>query len=171
MSLRVRVARWSSRSWTRSRARYTVDEQVVHTGSDQPGAGQTPGAVAELVLAQGSPGSARTRSAAPTPQWCDHPPLGGLARRREVRGADVPDSGPGAAARREGPARRSPFSRAHPSWWYEEAPNVGHVPQLELPREWTAGHILGWLPIKAAQAARETSGVDRTSRRQPTLSS
>lgn len=33
---------------------------------------------------------------------------------------------------------------ANPTWRFEVAPDVGHVPQLEVP-EWTAGHILGWL--------------------------
>jgi pimeloyl-ACP methyl ester carboxylesterase len=33
---------------------------------------------------------------------------------------------------------------ANPSWRFEVAPDVGHVPQLEVP-EWTAGHLLAWL--------------------------
>jgi len=33
---------------------------------------------------------------------------------------------------------------ANPSWRFEVAPNVGHVPQLEVP-EWTARRILDWL--------------------------
>lgn len=33
---------------------------------------------------------------------------------------------------------------ANPSWRFEVAPDVGHVPQLEVPA-WTAGHILDWL--------------------------
>jgi len=33
---------------------------------------------------------------------------------------------------------------ANPSWRFEVAPDVGHVPQLEVP-EWTAGHIRAWL--------------------------
>jgi pimeloyl-ACP methyl ester carboxylesterase len=35
-------------------------------------------------------------------------------------------------------------ANAHPSWRFEVAEGVGHVPQLEAP-EWTAGHILDWL--------------------------
>jgi pimeloyl-ACP methyl ester carboxylesterase len=33
---------------------------------------------------------------------------------------------------------------ANPSWRFEVAPDVGHVPQLEVP-EWTAARILDWL--------------------------
>jgi len=33
---------------------------------------------------------------------------------------------------------------ANPTWSFEVAPDVGHVPQLEVP-EWTAGRILDWL--------------------------
>jgi pimeloyl-ACP methyl ester carboxylesterase len=33
---------------------------------------------------------------------------------------------------------------ANPSWRFEVARGVGHVPQLEVP-EWTAGHVLSWL--------------------------
>ena len=36
---------------------------------------------------------------------------------------------------------------ANPSWRFEVAPDVGHVPQLEVPA-WTAGHILDWLTSK-----------------------
>jgi len=35
-------------------------------------------------------------------------------------------------------------ARANPSWRFEVAEGVGHVPQLEAP-DWTAGHILDWL--------------------------
>jgi hypothetical protein len=35
-------------------------------------------------------------------------------------------------------------SAANPSWRFEVAPDVGHVPQLEVP-EWTAARILEWL--------------------------
>jgi pimeloyl-ACP methyl ester carboxylesterase len=48
-------------------------------------------------------------------------------------------------------------AKAHPSWRYEEAPDVGHVPQLEVPG-WTAGHILDWLDSDAARAASESRG-------------
>ena len=46
-------------------------------------------------------------------------------------------------------------ARANPSWRFEVADGVGHVPQLEAP-EWTAGHILDWIaehPEMAGQAA------------------
>ncbi len=46
-------------------------------------------------------------------------------------------------------------ARANPSWRFEVADDVGHVPQLEAP-EWTAGHILDWIddhPEMAGQAA------------------
>ena len=45
-------------------------------------------------------------------------------------------------------------ARANPSWRYEEAPDVGHVPQLEVPR-WTAERILDWLSTQGAGAAQE----------------
>jgi pimeloyl-ACP methyl ester carboxylesterase len=47
-------------------------------------------------------------------------------------------------------------ARAHPSWSLVELPGVGHVPQLETPRE-CADAILSWLDSagwSAAQAAR-----------------
>jgi pimeloyl-ACP methyl ester carboxylesterase len=37
---------------------------------------------------------------------------------------------------------------ANPSWRFEVAPDVGHVPQLEVP-EWTASRILDWLATDA----------------------
>lgn len=43
---------------------------------------------------------------------------------------------------------------ANPSWRFEVAPDVGHVPQLEVP-EWTAGRILDWL-------ATDVPGYHRT---------
>lgn len=44
---------------------------------------------------------------------------------------------------------------ANPSWRFEVAPDVGHVPQLEVP-EWTAGHVLDWLATDAQDAAVAT---------------
>ncbi|MEO6144877.1 MAG: alpha/beta hydrolase [Dermatophilaceae bacterium] len=44
---------------------------------------------------------------------------------------------------------------ANPSWRFEVAPDVGHVPQLEVP-EWTARHLLGWLATEARDAAAAT---------------
>ena len=46
---------------------------------------------------------------------------------------------------------------ANPSWRFRVAPDVGHVPQLEVP-EWTAGHILDWLATDARDAALLTKG-------------
>ncbi|MHB8796758.1 MAG: alpha/beta fold hydrolase [Candidatus Nanopelagicales bacterium] len=43
-------------------------------------------------------------------------------------------------------------ARANPAWQYEEAADVGHVPQLEVP-EWTAERILGWLAAQPGAAA------------------
>ena len=45
---------------------------------------------------------------------------------------------------------------ANPSWRFEVAPDVGHVPQLEVP-EWTAGHILAWLATEV-RGQRRTDG-------------
>jgi pimeloyl-ACP methyl ester carboxylesterase len=55
-------------------------------------------------------------------------------------------------------------ARAHPSWRYGEAPDVGHVPQLEVP-EWTAGQILDWLGTQAQAAAREAGCTVRPAAR------
>jgi pimeloyl-ACP methyl ester carboxylesterase len=38
---------------------------------------------------------------------------------------------------------------ANPSWRFEMAPDVGHVPMLEVP-DWTAGRILEWLASEVA---------------------
>jgi pimeloyl-ACP methyl ester carboxylesterase len=49
-------------------------------------------------------------------------------------------------------------ARAHPSWRFEVARDVGHVPQLEVP-EWTAAQILDWLgtgALAASTRARHT---------------
>jgi pimeloyl-ACP methyl ester carboxylesterase len=42
-------------------------------------------------------------------------------------------------------------ARANPSWQFEVAHGVGHVPQLEAP-QWTAQHILSWLAKHPARA-------------------
>jgi len=44
---------------------------------------------------------------------------------------------------------------ANPTWRFEVAPDVGHVPQLEVP-DWTAGRILGWLATDAGEAVSST---------------
>ena len=44
---------------------------------------------------------------------------------------------------------------ANPSWRFEVAPDVGHVPLLEAPA-WTASHILDWLATDASDAAALT---------------
>jgi pimeloyl-ACP methyl ester carboxylesterase len=41
---------------------------------------------------------------------------------------------------------------ANPSWRFEVAAGVGHVPMLEAP-EWTAKHLLDWLPTARQPAA------------------
>jgi pimeloyl-ACP methyl ester carboxylesterase len=43
-------------------------------------------------------------------------------------------------------------AKANPSWRFEVAEGIGHVPQLEVP-EWTAVQILGWLAENPAAAA------------------
>jgi pimeloyl-ACP methyl ester carboxylesterase len=47
---------------------------------------------------------------------------------------------------------------ANPSWHLDVAPDVGHVPMLEVP-EWTAGRILGWLATDVS-GQRRTGGAD-----------
>jgi pimeloyl-ACP methyl ester carboxylesterase len=44
---------------------------------------------------------------------------------------------------------------ANPTWRFEVAPDVGHVPQLEVP-DWTAGRILDWLATDAGEAVSST---------------
>jgi len=39
----------------------------------------------------------------------------------------------------------------HPEWKLVTYPDVGHVPQLEVP-EWTADHLLDWLDREGATA-------------------
>lgn len=54
-------------------------------------------------------------------------------------------------------------ARANPSWRFEVAEGIGHVPQLEAP-EWTADRILSWIdahPEMASQAAQATRGAGR----------
>jgi len=47
---------------------------------------------------------------------------------------------------------------ANPSWRFEVAPDVGHVPQLEVP-EWTAGRILDWL-VTDVPGCHRTDDID-----------
>jgi pimeloyl-ACP methyl ester carboxylesterase len=56
---------------------------------------------------------------------------------------------PVAAARR--------LSRAHPSWRFEIAPDIGHTPMLEAP-EWTGAAIDDWLAREGASASVMASG-------------
>lgn len=54
-------------------------------------------------------------------------------------------------------------AKANPSWQFEVAEGIGHVPQLEAP-EWTADRILTWIaahPEMARQAAHATRGAGR----------
>jgi pimeloyl-ACP methyl ester carboxylesterase len=48
-------------------------------------------------------------------------------------------------------------AKANPSWSLVELPDVGHVPQLEAPRE-TAAAIKQWLGSEGQQAAKLTTG-------------
>jgi pimeloyl-ACP methyl ester carboxylesterase len=43
----------------------------------------------------------------------------------------------------------------NPAWRFAVAPDVGHVPQLEVP-EWTVAQIRDWLATDAADAADRT---------------
>ncbi|HEX7537023.1 MAG TPA: alpha/beta hydrolase [Dermatophilaceae bacterium] len=43
-------------------------------------------------------------------------------------------------------------ARANPSWRFDVAPDVGHVPMLEVP-DWTAGRILEWMAADVPSAA------------------
>ena len=49
---------------------------------------------------------------------------------------------------------------ANPTWSFEVARGVGHVPQLEAP-EWTIGQILGWLETDGTAAAYAASPDSR----------
>jgi pimeloyl-ACP methyl ester carboxylesterase len=49
-------------------------------------------------------------------------------------------------------------ARANPSWQFEVATGVGHVPQLEVP-EWTADRILGWVAAHPEMARRAAHGT------------
>jgi pimeloyl-ACP methyl ester carboxylesterase len=46
-------------------------------------------------------------------------------------------------------------AKANPSWRFEVADDVGHVPQLEVP-DWTAERVLDWLATDASDAAAVT---------------
>jgi hypothetical protein len=46
-------------------------------------------------------------------------------------------------------------AKANPTWRFEIAEGVGHVPQLEVPG-WTAEHILDWLGTGGRTAAAST---------------
>lgn len=49
---------------------------------------------------------------------------------------------------------------ANPSWRFEVAPDVGHVPQLEVP-DWTSGRILEWLAIDVRGTAEPVPSKQR----------
>ena len=49
---------------------------------------------------------------------------------------------------------------ANPTWSFEVARGVGHVPQLEVP-EWTTGQTLSWLDNDGAAAAYAASPDSR----------
>lgn len=46
-------------------------------------------------------------------------------------------------------------AKANPSWRFEVAEDVGHVPQLEVP-DWTAERLIDWLATDASAAAART---------------
>jgi pimeloyl-ACP methyl ester carboxylesterase len=54
-------------------------------------------------------------------------------------------------------------ARAHPTWHFEVAEGIGHVPQLEAP-QWTIDRIVSWLEsdgieaVRRARAARTPAG-------------
>jgi pimeloyl-ACP methyl ester carboxylesterase len=52
-------------------------------------------------------------------------------------------------------------AKANPTWRFEVAEGVGHVPQLEAPG-WTAEHILDWLVTDARAAAARTRRTNFT---------
>lgn len=45
------------------------------------------------------------------------------------------------------------LAAVNPTWRFEVAHDVGHVPQLEVP-QWTAGHILDWLAVDVLEQHR-----------------
>lgn len=80
-----------------------------------------------------------------------------LARRRQLAGLVRDITAPVLLVHGErdrlvpvGVARAA--ARANPSWRYEEIPDVGHVPQLEVPDR-TARLVLDWLGAEGAPAA------------------
>jgi len=52
-------------------------------------------------------------------------------------------------------------ARANPAWALREFPGVGHVPQLEVPRQ-TADAVLGWLGSAGQRAARTAQPLAQT---------
>jgi len=96
---------------------------------------------------------ARARSAYPEVDksflWAARSLMGTLARRRSYGAAMASIRVPVLFLQGEkdrlvplGASRAA--AAANPSWRFEVARDVGHVPQLEVP-EWTAGRILDWL--------------------------
>jgi pimeloyl-ACP methyl ester carboxylesterase len=51
-------------------------------------------------------------------------------------------------------------AEANPTWRFEVAEGVGHVPQLEVPA-WTISQILGWLKTDGVAAAYAASPEHR----------
>jgi pimeloyl-ACP methyl ester carboxylesterase len=51
-------------------------------------------------------------------------------------------------------------ARANPAWSLREFPGVGHVPQLEVPRQ-TADAVLDWLGSAGQRAARAARPLGR----------
>jgi pimeloyl-ACP methyl ester carboxylesterase len=72
-----------------------------------------------------------------------------ISRARELRRSMAAISAPilllhGAKDRLVPVAAARQAARAFPTWRYEEAADIGHVPMMEAP-EWTATNILDWL--------------------------
>jgi len=86
-----------------------------------------------------------------------------LARRRQYRAVlrqiDVPVLMVHGAKDRLVPVSSARVAaRGNPGWRYEELPDVGHVPQLEVP-ERTAELLLDWLGAEGAVAAEAAGGA------------
>jgi len=84
--------------------------------------------------------------------------LHGQAYRRQIHAVSCPVLLLHGAADRLVPVTAATAAAgAHPSWSVVILPGVGHVPQLEAPRE-CAAEIVGWLAAHGPGAARRAAG-------------